>query len=87
MRIESEITREQAENALNRLIDYVLDFEEEYRQKEDHDEFTQGQRLAYLTILDTVKNQLVTDNVRLDVDLARLCDDLLLKKYDGWYRE
>ncbi len=76
MRILSKITHEQAENALNKLINYVLDFDKEFRAKSEHSEFEEGQHLAYYTILDTVKNQLAVDDIKLDVDLEKICDNL-----------
>ena len=77
MRILTEMTHEQCENALNKLINYVTTFDREFREKKSHTEFEEGQHLAYYTILDTVRNQLETDGIRLDGDLEEVCDDLL----------
>lgn len=81
MKILSELSHTQCENALNKLVDYVISFDKEYHAKNEHTEFEAGQRLAYATILDTVKNQLVVDGVKVDVDLEKICTDLLLNKY------
>ncbi len=77
MKILTEMTHEQCENALNKLINYVLTFDREYREKDIHSEFEEGQHLSYYTILDTVRNQLETDNIKLSEDLEKICDDLL----------
>ena len=77
MKILSETTHEQFENSMNKLLEYVLWFDKEYKKKSEHSEFEKGQHLAYYTILDTVKNQLVIDGIELDCDLEKICNDLL----------
>ena len=80
MRIISETTHEQFENGLNKLIDYVVSFDKEYKENDNHSEFEQGQHLAYYTILDTVKNQLNVDGIELDEDLEKICNDVIFEK-------
>lgn len=57
----------------------MIDFDKYYISKEEHTDFERGQHLAYYTILDTLKNQLIVDDVKLDVDIEKIVDGLLLK--------
>ena len=77
MHIKGKTTPQQFENALNKLVDYVVWFDQEYHKKSKHSDFEKGQHLAYFTVLDTVKNQLIDYGVQIDEDLETICNQLL----------
>ena len=59
------------------MIDYVVSFDVEYKAKDQHNDFERGQHLAYYTLLDSMKNQLILDEVELDKDLESVVEGLL----------
>lgn len=79
MKVLQDITNEQYENIINKVFNYVINFDKYYQSKEEHTDFERGQHLAYYTMIDTIKNQLVVDDVKLDVDIEKIVDELLLK--------
>lgn len=79
MKVLQDITNEQYENIINKVFNYVIDFDQEYKTTKNHTDFERGQHLAYYTILDTLKNQLIVDEVKFDVDIEKIIDELLLK--------
>lgn len=77
VKIVNKTNTEQMENLINKLIDYAVSFDAEYKAKDQHDDFERGQHLAYYTMLDALKNQLLLDGVELDKDLESIVEGLL----------
>lgn len=77
VKLLQDITNEQYENIINKVFSYVIDFNEEYKSSNNHTDFERGQHLAYYTMIDTIKNQLIVDNVKLDTDIEKFVDELL----------
>lgn len=64
------------ESELEYIISRVLDNANEAAESSDKSQFSEGKKLAYYEILDTIKNELI---VR-DIDIKSLGLDVILEK-------
>ncbi len=73
IKINRGLTKEEYERLLNELFTYIDYFKNTYKE----DEFNKGQKRAYYLMADTLKCQILNDEIDINIDIKKYVDELL----------
>jgi len=71
--VDRGLSREEYEKLLNELFTYIDYFKHTY----ENNDFKNGEKSAYYLIADTLKCQILNDNIKTNLDIKKYVDEIL----------
>ena len=71
--VDRRLSREEYEKLLNELFTYIDYFKHTY----ENNDFKNGEKSAYYLIADTLKCQILNDNIKTNLDIKKYVDEIL----------